>query len=353
MRSKLRSSIVLTVVAGLLIPAFVTSVLTLEQRRQSLTREMRSDHERLTNVLALGMQEPLWNLTPQAGVPLFDAVLDDPRIVAISVRDSHQHEFLARQLPDRRTGAQLALERPVVFQGQRIGSVRLEMDDGQLSNALAGERRLLAGTVVAQLLLSFILIVTLLQRRMLAPIKRLMEDSSRLARRELAEPFVWKQPDELGSLGASLEHTRQSLLALFSEIETKNRMLEEDIRQRAATELELQGHRDHLEDLVGERTRELQDAKERADIANLAKSKFLSSMTHELRTPLNAILGYAQILRRERGLSELQSQGLGTIQSSGEHLLALIIDLLDLAKIEAGKFELVPEPVELLSLIHI
>ncbi len=351
MRSKLRSSIVLTVVAGLLIPAFVTSVLTLEQRRQSLTREMRSDHERLTNVLALGMQEPLWNLTPQAGVPLFDAVLDDPRIVAISVRDSHQHEFLARQLPDRRTGAQLALERPVVFQGQRIGSVRLEMDDGQLSNALAGERRLLAGTVVAQLLLSFILIVTLLQRRMLAPIKRLMEDSSRLARRELAEPFVWKQPDELGSLGASLEHTRQSLLALFSEIETKNRMLEEDIRQRAATELELQGHRDHLEDLVGERTRELQDAKERADIANLAKSKFLSSMTHELRTPLNAILGYAQILRRERGLSELQSQGLGTIQSSGEHLLALIIDLLDLAKIEAGKFELVPEPVELAAFL--
>ena len=347
MYSKLRSSIVLMVVVGLLIPASVTSVLTLEQRRHALAEVMRSDHERMTNVLALGMQQPLWDLNPQSGLPLFEAVLDDPRIVALSVRDSKQHAFLDRQYPDRRIGHQVALERPVVYQGQQIGMVRLEMDDGQMAAAVAGDRRLLAWMVGAQLLLSLILIVTLLQRRMLVPIKRLMRESDSLARRELAQPFVWTQKDELGSLGVSLEHTRRSLQALFSEIEDKNRMLEEDIRQRTATELELKGHREHLEELVQARTRELREAMERADIANQAKSRFLSSMTHELRTPLNAILGYSQILRRERGLGELQSQGLNTIHKSGEHLLALITDLLDLAKIEAGKFELVPEPVDL------
>jgi signal transduction histidine kinase/DNA-binding response OmpR family regulator len=352
MYPRLRSSIVLVVIVGLLIPASFTSVLTLERRKQAQAQVLRSDQERMTNVLALGMQQPLWDLDPQSGLPLFEAILNDPRIVSLSVRDGRQHEFLARQFPGRRAGHQFALERPVVYQGQQIGSVRLEMDDGQMVSAAAADRRLLVWTVLAQLSLSLVLIVMLLHRRLLVPIRRLMQESASLARRELERPFVWTQKDELGSLGASLEHTRQSLRALFGEIEDKNRMLEDDIRQRAATELELQRHRDHLEELVLERTRELQEAKERADVANQAKTQFLSSMSHELRTPLNAVLGYAQILRRERGLNELQSQGLATIQKSGEHLLSLITDLLDLAKIEAGKFELVREPVDLPAFIE-
>ncbi|HEX5687566.1 MAG TPA: ATP-binding protein [Ideonella sp.] len=311
---------------------------------------MLSDHQRLTEILALGVQEPLWNLNPDAGLPLFESLLGDKRIVSITVRDNKGREFLSRQYPERRRGGeggQLTLERDVVSQGgEVIGRVGLEMDKGQLYSEVAGDRLLFAWTVVGQLLLSLILIVTLLQRRVLEPIKRLMRESARLAARDLTTPFVWEQNDELGSLGVSLEHTRRALQALFSEIEAKNLMLEKDIKQRTLTEQELQRHRDHLEELVRERTCELQAAKERADIANKAKSTFLSSMTHELRTPLNAILGYAQILQHEKGLSERQAVGLHTIQQSGEHLLTLITDLLDLAKIESGKFELLPEPVE-------
>ena len=68
-------------------------------------------------------------------------------------------------------------------------------------------------------------------------------------------------------------------------------------------------------------------------------------MSHELRTPLNAIMGYAQILKMDRGLSERQALGLNTIQTSGEHLLTLIIDILDVSRIEAGKTELFPGAV--------
>lgn len=103
---------------------------------------------------------------------------------------------------------------------------------------------------------------------------------------------------------------------------------------------ELQSHREHLEELVRDRTTELQLAKERAEVASQAKSDFLARMSHELRTPLNAIMGYAQILKMDRTLTERQLTFLGTIHGSGEHLLMLIVDILDLSQIEAGKTEL-------------
>jgi signal transduction histidine kinase/ActR/RegA family two-component response regulator len=91
----------------------------------------------------------------------------------------------------------------------------------------------------------------------------------------------------------------------------------------------------------------LAQARDQAAEASRAKSEFLASMSHELRTPLNAVLGYAQLLQWDAGLSPKQVSGLSTIEKSGQHLLTLIDDILDLAKIEAGKLELNVAPLEL------
>ena len=91
----------------------------------------------------------------------------------------------------------------------------------------------------------------------------------------------------------------------------------------------------------------LHTAMEAAERANRAKSEFLASMSHEFRTPLNGILGYAQILKRDKSLTETQRAGIDVIQRSGEHLLTLITDILDLSKIEAQKLEIDSFPFHL------
>lgn len=98
-------------------------------------------------------------------------------------------------------------------------------------------------------------------------------------------------------------------------------------------------------------TVQLQQAKENAEAANLAKSTFLANMNHELRTPLNGILGYAQILKHDSETTPKQMQGLGVIHQCGSHLLTLINDILDLSKLEVEKMELYPQDFHLINFL--
>jgi len=171
-------------------------------------------------------------------------------------------------------------------------------------------------------------------------IGRLSSEFNRMSR------AIKKREEELQENVLELEMTQHELQENVLELEMTQNELQENVQElemqieaREVAERELMSYRDHLEELVAVRTTELTVAKEQAESASRAKSDFLASMSHELRTPLNAILGYAQILIHDENLSDNQRQQLGIMRGSGEHLLTLINDILEVGKIEASKME--------------
>jgi signal transduction histidine kinase/DNA-binding NarL/FixJ family response regulator len=231
----------------------------------------------------------------------------------------------------------------VTLNGERLGTLFLQSDMRQWSTRAKRYASICFVFVLISGFLAF-LVSSKLQKVISGPIVHL-EDTMRMvsAHKNYELRAVKAYADEIGSLIdgfntmlSDIQHRDTALRGANEELQTRTRELEEEI-----------SHRKQAQD-------ELLKAKYVAEEASRAKSTFLANMSHELRTPLNAIIGYSEMLEEEAHDSAIVEtvQDLQKIRSAGKHLLALINDVLDLSKIEAGKMSLHLETFDVSGMIE-
>ena len=369
-RRKLMSVVLLTTLVALVISLGTIVVYDLRAYHRNLVADISTQAELLGHMssAALAFDDDrlalenlnLMRIRPRvtagalykADGSLFASYRANERVGALPAKVGKEGESIA--------GSSVELFKPIVDNGELLGTVYLRADY-ELSGRTADYLAIALGVTVLALLVA-LLLLRRLDHVITQPILDIADvarevietgDYSRRARK-LSADEVAQLVDSFNKMLAEIELRTQAL-------ERSNGELAREAEQRAQAQQEVMRLNQELEVRVHERTvqlemtnGELAMAMEEARSANYAKSAFLSSMSHELRTPLNAILGFAQILSSDRLPSTLaqKKEFAGHILKSGRHLLTLINEILDLAKVESGTVNLSLEPVALDAILQ-
>lgn len=231
----LRPTIAIALVLGMAIPVAISVSRELTERHGTLLGHLHEDHQRFVEVLAIGMETPMWDRRPETGQPLIDALMQDERIVSITVAEPPNPKFLVATAPDREQGDLLVEEGPVIRNGQEIGRVRVQMSTARLEGEIGRQTKEVLLTGLLQLALGVLIVFPLLRFKVLDPVDVLVKQTRVLADGGEGPGKAWIRRDELGVLGRTIEETGSSLSALVTDLENRNKELQQRESELAST----------------------------------------------------------------------------------------------------------------------
>ena len=268
-----------------------------------LNKALDTKIELIANMHALAVAEPLWMLNYESMYRNMGTISAHPEVLCVEVVDRFKNKTHGWSLRDCTHDDTIHIFRTdLQFKDENVGELVLHYTDDSIVTAMLQEIEI--GALLFFLLVIATIITALAALRLIigVPLRHLMHSIQITEKQDKLALVHWSSNDELGQV-----------------ITAYNNMIRE----------------------IDQRERDLKNAREQAEEANHTKSLFLANMSHELRNPLNAIIGFSRIVMRrcERELPPKQYANMGKIVSSAEHLLALINNILDLSKIEAGRMD--------------
>ncbi len=278
-------------------------------------------------------------------------VSDEARVNYLKHLLAQKHQLSNRATVISQNEHHIDLARPIRHNNHYIGWVELRTDQTQRQESISATIRnsllFTFGALLIGLLVSF-----LTAKSLTDPLYRLIDTMKRIRKGDKNAVADENGIAEVGQLSHEFNLMLDTLKQNEAELKRTQKSLRQDIQQRVKVEKEIRNLNENLESIVQDRTKALEEEKEKAEASNRAKSAFLANMSHELRTPLNAILGFSTLMTQSSDIPEIEKDNLKIINHSGEHLLQLVNDVLDMSKIEAGHVKLTPEDFDLGELIR-
>ncbi|GJJ01661.1 hypothetical protein RugamoR64_21990 [Duganella rhizosphaerae] len=212
-------ALLLVVFGGLVIPAIIGSYLLIGvHEQQSARATLKESLQRNADILALGMQESLWNMNAESAHSLVESVMRDQSVLQVEVVGQADTQFMSVHSPRRATGNVFRAEREILVRGERIGRITVEMDDARSQQELREKQLSYVFVLAGQLMVSLLLIVLFLNSRLIKPLRKLMRFSDRLSHGDFETRLDLVGSDELGRLAGQLEQMRVAIKRLFEDI---------------------------------------------------------------------------------------------------------------------------------------